>query len=136
MLEWWTNRSRLPSSGVMKPKPFSSLNHLTVPVAIGSFPPGNISAATRRCPRRGLHLLVAPHQCARPFARESSTGSPFPIAPVHDPRCFLYDAVTPGEDLDRRERPLDAASSTDDGRPDGDPRPYCDPAAQIGRAHV
>src|SRR3954469_22141141 len=31
---WWTNRSRLPSSGVMKPKPLSSLNHLTVPVAI------------------------------------------------------------------------------------------------------
>src|ERR1039457_1706173 len=36
MLEWWTNRSRPPSSGVMKPKPFSSLNHLTVPVAIDS----------------------------------------------------------------------------------------------------
>src|SRR6202451_3363145 len=42
MLEWWTNRSRLPSSGVMKPKPFSSENHLTFPVAIGSFPPGNL----------------------------------------------------------------------------------------------
>src|SRR5215216_3420139 len=34
MPEWWTNRSRLPSSGVMKPKPLSSLNHFTVPVAI------------------------------------------------------------------------------------------------------
>src|ERR1700733_6035264 len=34
MLEWCTNRSRPPSSGVMKPKPFSSLNHLTVPVGI------------------------------------------------------------------------------------------------------
>src|SRR5438067_13519859 len=33
----WTNRSRPPSSGVMKPKPLSSLNHLTVPVAI-NFP--------------------------------------------------------------------------------------------------
>src|SRR5262245_2147750 len=30
--EKWTKRSRPPSSGVMKPKPFSSLNHLTVPV--------------------------------------------------------------------------------------------------------
>src|SRR5215210_9248271 len=30
----WTNRSRPPSSGVMKPKPLSSLNHLTVPVPI------------------------------------------------------------------------------------------------------
>src|SRR5919204_5568776 len=28
----WTNRSRPPSSGVMKPKPLSSENHLTVPV--------------------------------------------------------------------------------------------------------
>src|SRR3954465_9199796 len=34
MLLWWTKRSLLPSSGVMKPKPFSSLNHLTVPVAM------------------------------------------------------------------------------------------------------
>src|SRR3954468_19029842 len=34
MLVWWTKRSLLPSSGVMKPKPFSSLNHLTVPVAM------------------------------------------------------------------------------------------------------
>src|SRR3954451_19124300 len=31
---WWTKRSFPPSSGVMKPKPFSSLNHFTVPVAI------------------------------------------------------------------------------------------------------
>src|SRR5262245_25394302 len=28
-----TNTSSLPSSGVMKPKPFSELNHFTVPVA-------------------------------------------------------------------------------------------------------
>src|SRR3954468_11132530 len=34
MPEWWTNRSRLPSSGVMKPNPLSSLNHFTVPVAM------------------------------------------------------------------------------------------------------
>src|SRR5829696_2722783 len=34
MLEWWTKRSLPPSSGVMKPKPFSSLNHFTVPVAM------------------------------------------------------------------------------------------------------
>src|SRR5918998_2997898 len=31
---WWTKRSFEPSSGVMKPKPFSSLNHFTLPVAI------------------------------------------------------------------------------------------------------
>src|SRR5918998_2858752 len=34
MAEWWTKRSLPWSSGVMKPKPFSSLNHLTVPVAM------------------------------------------------------------------------------------------------------
>src|SRR5450631_2454180 len=28
------NKSSLPSSGVMKPKPFASLNHLTVPFAM------------------------------------------------------------------------------------------------------
>src|SRR3954470_7360567 len=33
---WCTNRSLPWSSGVMNPKPFSSLNHFTVPVAIGS----------------------------------------------------------------------------------------------------
>src|SRR3954467_1110556 len=32
--EKWTNASLPPSSGVMKPKPFSSLNHFTTPVAI------------------------------------------------------------------------------------------------------
>src|SRR3954452_11351068 len=37
---WCTNRSLLWSSGVMKPKPFSSLNHFTVPVAIRSLPGG------------------------------------------------------------------------------------------------
>src|SRR5262245_16866992 len=29
---WWTKQSFCPSEGVMKPKPFASLNHLTVPV--------------------------------------------------------------------------------------------------------
>src|SRR3954465_4745688 len=32
------NRSSPPPSGVMKPKPFASLNHLTVPVAIVLLP--------------------------------------------------------------------------------------------------
>src|SRR4051812_4545621 len=34
------NRSSPPPSGVMKPKPFASLNHLTVPVAILPIPLG------------------------------------------------------------------------------------------------
>ncbi len=32
MAEKWAKRSLLPSSGVMKPKPFASLNHFRVPV--------------------------------------------------------------------------------------------------------
>src|SRR4051812_18361476 len=43
MPEWWTNRSLPLSSGVMKPKPLSSLNHLTVPVAM-SFLHGSVPA--------------------------------------------------------------------------------------------
>ncbi|CAN0623053.1 protein of unknown function [Burkholderia multivorans] len=38
MAEKCANRSSPPSSGVMKPKPFASLNHLTIPVAIPTSP--------------------------------------------------------------------------------------------------
>jgi hypothetical protein len=34
MAEKCAKRSSLPSSGVMKPKPLESLNHLTVPIAM------------------------------------------------------------------------------------------------------
>lgn len=33
-LQWWTKTSSLAPSGVMKPKPFSALNHFTVPCVI------------------------------------------------------------------------------------------------------
>src|SRR6185295_6597498 len=36
MAEKWAKRSSLPSSGVMNPYPFASLNHFTVPVAMCS----------------------------------------------------------------------------------------------------
>src|SRR3954466_2955999 len=62
MLVWCTKRSFDSSSGVMKPKPFSSLNHFTVPVAI--FPPlsrrtaGKVTGRTsRRCDRVQPELL-------------------------------------------------------------------------------
>src|SRR5207247_10507984 len=32
MAEWWTKQSFCPFSGVMKPKPFASLHHFTLPV--------------------------------------------------------------------------------------------------------
>src|SRR5262247_1223606 len=34
MAEKWAKRSLPPSSGVMNPKPFASLNHFTLPVAM------------------------------------------------------------------------------------------------------
>src|SRR3954452_23222181 len=54
MALWWTKRSLPPSSGVMKPKPFSSLNHLTVPVAMMWV---------------FLPLLRAAHRGRRPYRR-------------------------------------------------------------------
>jgi hypothetical protein len=45
--EWWTNRSFDSSSGVINPKPFSSLNHFTVPVAI-VLPPASLRAANAK----------------------------------------------------------------------------------------
>src|SRR3954470_2094510 len=48
MAVWWTKRSLPPAPGVMKPKPFSSLTHLTVPVAMMLFLRTWCSGATRR----------------------------------------------------------------------------------------
>src|SRR5258708_33693118 len=46
MAEKWTNTSAVPSSGAMKPKPLSALNHFTVPVAISSSPLSAMPHAT------------------------------------------------------------------------------------------
>src|SRR5450755_4708657 len=85
MLEWWTNRSRLPSSGVMKPNPFSSLNHLTVPDGIWSPPPYLEVLLPRRWSLRiprGLHLLFAARSCANDLsARHGSTAGAVSHAP-------------------------------------------------------
>src|SRR5260370_2500516 len=58
MAEKWTNTSAVPSSGAMKPKPLSALNHFTVPVAISSSPLSvmlrrDLAAPTGRLPRPG-----------------------------------------------------------------------------------
>src|SRR3954469_568512 len=50
MPEKWTKRSRSPSSGVMKPKPFSSLNHFTVPVAMSHLPPSSTVVPGKNVP--------------------------------------------------------------------------------------
>src|SRR5579884_2061155 len=59
MLVWWTNRSRPPLSEAMNPKPFSSLNHLTVPVGMQRFLLRSCAAPPEEvlCVPRGLHLL-------------------------------------------------------------------------------
>src|SRR3954470_7359544 len=57
MPEKCTNRSRPPSSGVMKPKPFSSENHLTVPV-----PTEN---PTCRSARLAHAVQISTGRCAR-----------------------------------------------------------------------
>ena len=51
---WWTNRSFPPSSGVMKPKPFSSLNHFTVPVGMLRTSAGHVNCIAEYCQWRHL----------------------------------------------------------------------------------
>src|SRR3954447_14632502 len=57
---WCTKRSLPPSSGVMKPKPLSSLNHLTMPVAMMLKEPstGSLRAARGGLPRQRLRALA------------------------------------------------------------------------------
>src|ERR671910_2969017 len=57
-----TNASFPPSSGVMNPKPFSSLNHLTTPVAIQHLLTACIDA------RGVLPGTAFPHASVRPSA--------------------------------------------------------------------
>src|SRR5437588_12881235 len=86
MFEWCTNRSRLPSSGVMKPNPLSSLNHLTVPVGMWSFPPsvevrfrGGCNAATTPGPAPTL-VVRTDDLTPRKVARDSDDARPREVA--------------------------------------------------------
>src|SRR5918995_3774091 len=77
-----TNASLPPSSGVMKPKPFSSLNHLTTPVAIQhlltavlmregccrALPSRMLLAALEERHVGGGYTSVAASPCAQPGA--------------------------------------------------------------------
>src|SRR3954452_2370119 len=57
MPEWWTKRSLPPSSGVTKPKPLSSLNHLTVPVAMMMLLLADVNCVRARLMRRRRRAL-------------------------------------------------------------------------------
>ena len=92
----WTNRSRPPSSGVMKPKPLSSLNHLTVPVAIYS-----------------------------PSKRLAFAGRPAPAArPNSDGRKYQGTAVRRSRRLVAAREPRSAALECGLARPLGQERPH------------
>src|SRR5438105_6812043 len=70
MLLWWTNRSLSPSSGVMNPKPFGSLNHFTVPVAIKT-PPLPTHERARKTLRATELALATTHRSGNRRSRES-----------------------------------------------------------------
>src|SRR3954452_17321729 len=90
MLLWWTKRSLLPSSGVMKPKPFSSLNHLTVPCAM-YFLHGVLRAASAVVARR------------QPFASA----------------CTAFAGLVPGRNSAHRTTVAGSRASLATVRPDG-----------------
>src|SRR5947209_3385573 len=97
MLVWWTNRSRPPSSEAMNPKPFSSLNHFTVPV--GMSPPWGSS-----CYRRGLS---ADHPVARSTftagASRRSEGGTVAWPPDMDDSIILsHGATIPMKEVELR----------------------------------
>src|SRR6266852_3851928 len=58
----WTKTSLLPSAGVMNPKPFESLNHFTVPVAIEITPPSAFKNGQRRREAQPILARFAYHR--------------------------------------------------------------------------
>jgi ornithine carbamoyltransferase len=67
------NRSSPPSSGVMNPYPFASLNHLTVPVAIQLVPYRNGDDRSRGPTTGGKHIDTARLRRVR---RQTGTAAP------------------------------------------------------------
>src|ERR671924_665898 len=89
-----TKRSRPPSSGVMNPKPLSSLNHLTVPVPtdephllpprpVGAGPDGeNVSGLTHRLQPESRGQLSRSGRDLVAVARTGHPGQPQRVAVV------------------------------------------------------
>src|SRR4030081_3511085 len=120
MLAGVTKRSRLPSSGVMKPKPFSSLNPLTVPVGMWSV----LLRSSKCCHdggsvceyHRGLHLHLSPSDTDGLTVRHGSTR--------------LTRALSVAQDVHN----IDTGHPVSDGRSDADRPPRRDPVARDRRA--
>src|SRR5215216_419596 len=111
---WCTNRSLPWSSGVMKPKPLSSLNHFTVPVAI-LLPLQEARCGERR--RFVLQLLrnagTVLHRAHRPALttiavgsarrtpREVVVGLAFLLLPARHPGGVARQALAPAAGVRR-----------------------------------
>src|SRR3954454_12967557 len=92
MALWWTKRSLPPSSGVMKPKPLSSLNHLTVPVAMCYLHGQSAANAAGAESNNGGRLHEYRRACARPNkANRSIAGGRHDAALA----SFVADALSP-----------------------------------------
>src|SRR4051794_27360593 len=95
--EKWTNASLLPSSGVMNPKPFSSLNHLTTPVAMRH------SSCLHAC-ARGAAGTAFPHTTMPPWGRperasctsRAQWAGPCAPPPAPDGGCLTFGASCGG----------------------------------------
>src|ERR1700738_5099241 len=99
-----TNTSGPPASWVMKPKPFSPLNHFTVPLAIAipSFPGLTRSvdqriAAGGSFEPEGLPLLDAGVAPSVPQYRASVIGARTPSAAA--PSRVVYPGIRPIHDI-------------------------------------
>lgn len=78
MLVWCTNRSAPPSVGVMKPKPFSTLNHLTLPAVTASA----IDAAMPRTAERPNDVDADDANDARMAVMEERANAAVPHPPA------------------------------------------------------
>src|SRR3954469_21135557 len=111
MAWWWTERSLPGSSGVMKPKPFSSLNHLTVPVAMCISSCANGAEEALRQRLRTLALLwIGP--CVR--TGTSRRVELLAVGCVKQARLHAFDLV-----FERRSPSRGACSGRDSARPGG-----------------
>src|SRR5439155_8343555 len=97
--EKWTKTSSPPLSSAMKPKPFWSLNHLILPVAIAPFL--RCDGARRACERARMHACKCDTQGGARRCSHAKAGLPRDTPRRHGtarlPRkCDVHGRVEPG----------------------------------------
>src|SRR3954454_14328282 len=106
---WWTKRSLPDSSGVMKPNPFSSLNHLTTPWAmvglsyVSMVRPTREALPTNHCDANtllGCRRLLSPALSRGTVAASRAGGKGFP--PAHEVPAFRLREVARPRDRSHR----------------------------------